>query len=116
MGKGGFGGGGGQMNKLLKQAQKMQAQVAKIQEEVAQMEIEHSAGGGMVTAKVSGALELLSIKIDPEAVDPDDLETLEDLVISAVNGAVSEARQLADERMGQVTGGLGGMGLPGMPF
>jgi len=105
---------GGNMGKLLKQAQKMQAQMAKAQEEIAQIEIEGSAGGDMVVVKVNGGMELLSIKIDKDAVDPDDVETLEDLIMVAVNSAMKEAKQKSEEMMGQATGGMGG--LPGMPF
>jgi len=108
------GGNMGNMNKLLKQAQKMQADMARVQEEVAQIEIEGSAGGDMVVAKVNGANELLSLKIDPEAVDPEDVETLEDLVMAAVNSAMQQAKAKSEEMMGQVAGGMGGM--PGMPF
>lgn len=104
----------GQMGKLMKQAQKMQADLARAQEEVAQMEIEYSAGGDAVTVKINGALELLTLRIDPEAVDPEDVETLEDLVLTAVNGAIKEMRNKSDARMAKVTGAMGG--LPGMPF
>ncbi len=104
----------GQMGKLMKQAQKMQADLARAQEEVTQMEIEYSAGGDAVTIKINGALELVSLKIDPEAVDPDDVETLEDLILTAVNGAVKAIRDKSDERIAKVTGAMGG--LPGMPF
>ena len=104
----------GNMNKLLKQAQKMQANMAKVQDEIAQLEIEGSAGGDMVVAKVNGANELLALKIDPEAVDPEDVETLEDLVMAAINSALQQAKTISEEMMGQVAGGMGG--LPGMPF
>ena len=116
------GGNMGNMNKLLKQAQKMQADMARVQEEVAQIEIEGSAGGDMVVAKVNGANELLSLRIDPEAVDPEDVETLEDLVMAAVNSAMQQAKAKSEEMMGQVAGGMGGMpgmggmgGMGGMP-
>lgn len=104
----------GNMGKLMKQAQKMQADMAKAQEEIAQLEIEGSAGGDMVKVKVNGSMELLSIKIDPEAVDEDDVETLEDLVMAAVNSAMKEAKKQSEEKMAAVTGGLAGM--PGLPF
>lgn len=107
-------GGMGNMNKLLKQAQKMQADMARVQEEVALLEVEGSAGGNMVVARVNGANELLSLKIDPEAVDPDDVETLEDLVIAAINSAIHQAKEKSEEMMGQVAGGMGS--IPGMPF
>ncbi|MBC8465500.1 YbaB/EbfC family nucleoid-associated protein [bacterium] len=108
----------GNMGKLLKQAQKMQGDMAKVQEEINQLEVEKSAGGDMVIARVNGANEILSIKINPEVVDPEDIETLEDLVIVAVNSALQEAKNQSDARMAKVTGGLGGMmgGAPGMPF
>jgi len=108
--------GGGNMGKLLKQAQKMQKEMAKAQEAVADLEVEVSVGGGAVTAKVNGQMELLSLKIDPEAVDPEDVEMLEDLVIAAVNNAVKEMRVKSEEAMAKVTGGMSGMGIPGMPF
>ncbi len=103
----------GQMGKFLKQAQKMQAEFVRAQEEIARMEVEHSAGGDAVVARVNGEMKLLSIKITPEAVDPDDVETLEDLVLAAVNGAIREVKTKSEERMSQVTGGMPGM--PGMP-
>ena len=108
--------GGGNMGKLLKQAQKMQKEMAKAQEAIADIEVEGTAGGGSVTARVNGQMELLSLKIDPEAVDPDDVEMLEDLVVVAVNQAIKEMRARSEEAMAKVTGGLGGMGMPGMPF
>ena len=105
------------MNNLMKQAQKMQAQLAQAQEEIAEMEVENAAGGGMVVARMNGAMELLSLKIDPDAVDPDEVETLEDLILAAVNGAIKEVRTKSEERMAEVTGGAGGMpGIPGLPF
>ena len=104
----------GNMGKLLKQAQKMQAQMAKAQEEANLLEIEGSAGGDMVVVRVNGAQELLSIKINPEAVDPEDVETLEDLVMEAINRAMNEAKAVTEKSMAKITGGMGGM--PGMPF
>lgn len=100
----------GQMGKLLKQAQKMQAELAKAQEEVADLELEHSIGGGMISVKINGSFEILSIKINPDAVDKDDVETLEDLVLTAVNGAIEEIRKQTEERMSKVTGGMPGLG------
>ena len=105
---------GGQMGKLLKQAQKMQAEMVKAQEEIAQMEVEGSAGDGAVTVRVNGGNELLSIKIDPAAFDPDDIEMLEDLIIVAVNSALAEISTRTEERMSTVAGGMPSM--PGMPF
>lgn len=112
--KGGKGKGMGNMGNLMKQAQKMQADMAKAQEEIAEIELEASAGGGIVTVKANGAMEIISIKIDPEAIDPDDAETLEDMVIVAVNSALSQVKEESERRMSAVTGGMGG--LPGMPF
>lgn len=113
----GMGGNMGNMGKLLQQAQKMQKKMAQVQDEIAKMEVEGSAGGNMVIAKVNGANELLAIKIDPEAVDPEDVETLEDLVLAAVNNAMTQMKSESDKKMAEVTGGLGGMpGMPGLPF
>ncbi len=104
------------MNKLLQQAQQMQAQMAKVQEELAGETVEASAGGGMVTVKATGAGEISEIKIDPKAIDPDDPELLEDMVLAAVNEAIRSAQSLAQSRMGAATGlgDLGGLGLPGL--
>jgi DNA-binding YbaB/EbfC family protein len=110
--------GGGQpnMQQLMKQAQKMQAQLAAAQEELAATEVAGTAGGGLVKATVSGSGELLALVIDPQAVDPDDVETLADLVVAAVRDANSNAQALQEEKLGPVAGGAGGLGLPGMPF
>jgi DNA-binding YbaB/EbfC family protein len=107
------------MNEMLRQVQQMQAEMAKAQEELAAEVVEASAGGGMVTVKVTGALEVQEIRIDPEAIDPDDPDMLQDLVLAAVNEALRSAQELAANRMGAATGGLGGpgglggLGLPG---
>jgi DNA-binding YbaB/EbfC family protein len=107
------------MNAMLKQVQKMQADMAKAQEELKNEVVEASAGGGMVTVKVSGDLEIREIRIDPEAVDPDDVELLQDMVLAAVNEAVRAAQELAASKLNAATGGLGGggglggLGLPG---
>jgi DNA-binding YbaB/EbfC family protein len=101
------------MQQLMKQAQKMQQQMAAAQAELADAELTGTAGGGLVTVTVSGAGDVKSIKIDPKAVDPEDVETLEDLVLAAVRNASEAARQLTEQKMGPVTGGMGGMGLPG---
>jgi nucleoid-associated protein EbfC len=105
------------MQQLMKQAQKMQAQLAAAQEELAAAEVTGTAGGGLVTATVTGAGELTALTIDPQAVDPEDVETLQDLVVAAVRDARRAAEELAEEKMGPVTGGmgggLGGLGLPG---
>ncbi len=101
------------LNQLAKMAQKMQADMAAAQESLANEEVEASAGGGMVTVKVTGDLQVKSITIDPDAVDPEDVEMLQDMVLAAVNQAVNQAQELAATRMGAVTGGLGGPGGAG---
>jgi DNA-binding YbaB/EbfC family protein len=102
------------MNKMLKQVQEMQAQMAQAQEELANEVVEASAGGGMVRVKASGAGEVVEIKISPEAIDPEDPEMLEDLVLAAVNEALRNAQDLMQSRLGGAMGGLGGLGLPGL--
>ncbi|HEX2234375.1 MAG TPA: YbaB/EbfC family nucleoid-associated protein [Thermoleophilaceae bacterium] len=102
------------MNQMLKMAQQMQAEVMKAQEQLKDEVVEASAGGGMVTVKMTGDLELKDIVIDSGAVDPEDVELLQDMVQAAVNEAVRSAQELAASKMGQATGGLGGMGLPGL--
>ncbi|HET9142808.1 YbaB/EbfC family nucleoid-associated protein [Actinophytocola sp.] len=103
------------MQQILAQAQRMQEQLLSAQEELADAEVTGSAGGGLVTATVSGAGELKSLVIDPKAVDPEDTETLADLVVAAVRDASGKAQQLAADKMGPLAGGLGGgLGLPGM--
>lgn len=106
---GGFG--GGNMNNLMKQAQKLQKQMEETQKELENKEYETSVGGGAVTAKVNGKKQLVSIKIQPEVLDPDDVEMLEDLVLSAVNGAITQAEEDAASTMGKMTGGLNMPGL-----
>lgn len=109
---GGFPGmGGANMQQLARQTQKLQQQMAKMQEEIEAREFEASSGGGMVTATVNGKKELISIKINPGAVDPEDVEMLEDLVLAAVNAALTEASDTLDKEMGKLTGGLN---LPGL--
>ncbi|NYT92633.1 YbaB/EbfC family nucleoid-associated protein [Salinispora sp. H7-4] len=107
---------GGQpnMQQMLKQAQKMQQQIAQAQAELAEAELTGAAGGGLVTATVAGTGELKSVTIDPKAVDPEDVETLEDLVVAAVRNAAEAVRELTDQKMGPVAGGMGGLGLPGL--
>lgn len=106
---------GGQPNlqQLMKQAQEMQQQLATAQAELADAEVTGTAGGGLVTVVASGTGEVQSVKIDPKAVDPDDVETLEDLVLAAVRNATEAARALTEEKMGPLAGGIGGLGLPG---
>src|SRR5436305_14665767 len=99
--------------KLMQQAQQMQAQMAKAQEELAGETVEASAGGGMVTVKATGALEITEIRIDPQAIDPDDPELLADMVLAAVNEAIRSAQGLAETKLGGAMGGLSGPGLPG---
>jgi len=102
------------MNDMMRQVQKMQADMAKAQDELKDETVEASAGGGMVTVKVSGEMEVLEVRIDPEGVDPEDVELLQDMVQAATNEALRSAQELAATKMGAVTGGLGGLGLPGM--
>lgn len=110
---------GGQPNlqQMMKQAQKMQQQMVAAQAELAEAELTGTAGGGLVTAVVRGSGEVVSIKIDPKAVDPDDVETLEDLVVAALHNAAQAAKDLTEQKMGPLTAGLGGLGgglgLPG---
>jgi DNA-binding YbaB/EbfC family protein len=95
----------------MKQAQQMQRRMAELQEELERKQVEASAGGGMVTAVVSGKQQLLDLKIEPAAVDPDDVEMLQDLVTAAVNEALKQSQQMAQEEMAKVTGGLN---IPGL--
>lgn len=99
------------MDKIMKQAQKMQAQMAKVQEELADEKVEGNSGGGMVTVTANGQGEILAVRIDPEVTGEEDVEMLEDLVLAAVNEALRKSKELANGRMGQLTGG---MGLPGL--
>ena len=101
------------MQQLLKQAQKMQADMLAAQESLKDELVEASAGGGMVTVQVTGDMVVKSIKIDPEAVDPEDVELLQDMVLAAVNEGMRSAQELAAAKMGGIAGGLGGLGLPG---
>lgn len=97
--------------KMMKQMQKMQADMGRVQDELADQEIEASAGGGMVTAVVNGKQEVVKIEIKAEAVDPEEVDLLQDMVLAAVNEAMRQAQELAAQKMGAVTGG---MGLPGL--
>ncbi len=99
--------------KLMKQMQKMQEDMARVQDELTRETVSASAGGGAVTATVTGALELVSVEISPDAVDPEDVEMLQDVIVAAVNEALRAAQELANQRLGSVTGGLSGLGLPG---
>ncbi len=111
MARGGFPGGGfggGNMQQILRQAQKMQADMEKAQKELEETELEVSSGGGMVVCKVTGKGELKQIKINPAIVDPDDVEMLEDTVTAAVKEALRQASELSGEKMNKITGGMGG--------
>ena len=101
------------LNALMKQAQKLQSDVTKVQEELAKLECEGAAGGGLVTATVNGTFEVVRVKIDKSVVDPNDVGMLEDLVTAAVNAAATKVRELSKQKMSAVMGGMGG--LPGMP-
>lgn len=107
--RGGYPGGmPGNMNNLMKQAQRMQRQMEEAQKELETKEVEASSGGGAVTVKASGKKEILSVKIDPDAVDPDDVEMLEDMIVAAVNEALRKVDEEAQNSMSKFTGGLGG--------
>ena len=109
------GGGGPSMNQMLKQAQKMQEDMAALQAELETREYEISAGGGVVQIKINGRKEILSIKIDPEIVDPDDMETLSDILVAGVNEAIKRVEDTANSEMEKVTGAFGGLGgMPGL--
>ena len=105
-GMGGMGMGGGNMQNMIRQAQKMQQDMMKAQEELESKSYEATAGGGVVTAVVSGKKELTSVTIDPEAVDPDDVDMLQDLIVAAVNEAMRKATEDAASQMSKLTGGL----------
>lgn len=102
------------MNQMLKQVQKMQQQMAAAQEALKDETVQASAGGGMVRVTVSGELELKAIEIDPAAVDPEDVELLQDTVLAAVNEGLRKAQELAASKLGGIAGGLGSLGLPGL--
>ncbi|MGZ5309242.1 MAG: YbaB/EbfC family nucleoid-associated protein [Solirubrobacterales bacterium] len=103
---------------MMQQVQQMQAEMMKAQEQLKEESVEASAGGGMVKVKMSGDLRLLALTIQPDAIDPEDAELLQDMVLAAVNEAIRSAQELANSKMGGITGGLGGgaggLGLPGM--
>jgi DNA-binding YbaB/EbfC family protein len=101
-------------NKMMAELGKMQQQMANAQEELKTLYVEHSAGGGAVTVKISGALEVSEILIKPDAIDPDDPEMLQDLLVSAVNGAITASQELQQQKMMGQLGGLGGLGIPGL--
>ena len=107
----GMGGGPSNMQSMLKQAQKMQEDMARAQAELEEREYEVAAGGGVINVKINGKKEILSVKIDPEVIDPDDVETLEDLIVAAVNEAIKKVEGDSAAEMQKITGGIG---LPGM--
>jgi hypothetical protein len=102
---------------MMKQARVLQEKMAKMQEELGDKVVQSSVGGGMVVAEANGRQELLSIELEPEVVDPDDIEMLQDLIVAAVNDALKRAQEMAAEEMSKLTGGLqlpGGMKMPGL--
>jgi hypothetical protein len=101
------------LGSIMKQAQKIQAQMARMQEELAARTVEASAGGGMITVVASGKQEIVSIKIEPEVIDANDREMLQDLVVAAVNEALRKSQEMASEEMKKITGGLN---IPGLSF
>ena len=107
----GVGGGPSNMQSMIKQAQKMQEDMAEKQAELEEKEYDVAAGGGVVNVKINGKKEILSVKIDPEVVDPDDVETLEDLIVAAVNEAIKKVEAISAEEMQKITGS---MSIPGM--
>ena len=112
--RGGYPGGAmpGNMNNLMKQAQRMQRQMEESQKELEEKEITASAGGGAVEVTITGKKEITKVKLSPEVVDPDDIEMLEDLIMAATNEAIRQIEELSQESMAKITGGLGG----GVPF
>jgi len=102
------------MGNLMKQAQQFQAKMAKLQEELGERTVEASSGGGMVTAVANGKQEILSIRVDPEVIDPEDVEMLQDLILAAVNDALNKAKNMVNEEMGQLTRGLNLPNIPGL--
>lgn len=110
--RGGFPGmPGGNVNQMLKQAQKMQKEMQKAQEELATKEVEASVGGGAVVVRATGGKSIVSIKINPEVVDPEDVEMMEDLILTAVNQALDSAEEMMSSSMNKITGS---MGIPGL--
>lgn len=111
MAKGGFSGfGGGNMNNLMKQAQKMQKDMEKLQSELQEKEVEATAGGGAIKVIATGKKEIKEITISRDVVDPDDVEMLQDLVLAAVNEAIRKADEMVNGEMSKITGGMGGLG------
>ncbi len=110
----GIGGGPTNMQGMIKQAQKMQEDMAALQEELDSREYEIKAGGGVVTVKINGKLEVLSIDVSQEIVDPDDIETMTDVLVAAVNEAIKKVNETNSSEMGKITGGLNVPGMPGL--
>jgi len=110
----GMGGGPTNMQGMLKQAQKMQEDMATLQEDLDNREYDIKAGGGVVSIKINGKLEVSNIEIDPEIVDPDDVETLQDILVAGVNEAIKKVNTTNNEEMGKITGSLNMGGLPGL--
>ena len=102
------------MGNLMKQAQQFQSKMAKLQEELGEKTVEASSGGGMVTVVANGRQEILSIGIDPEVIDPEDVEMLQDLILAAVNDALTKAKNMVNDEMGQLTKGLNLPNIPGL--
>jgi DNA-binding YbaB/EbfC family protein len=102
------------MGNLLKQAQQLQTKMARLQEELEEKKVEASSGGGMVTVVVNGRQEILSIKIEPEVIDPNDQEMLQDLILAAINDGLAKAKNMVNEEMGKLTGGLNLPNIPGL--
>jgi DNA-binding YbaB/EbfC family protein len=100
------------MQQILQQAQQMQQQLVEAQDELARTEVTGTAGGGLVTATVTGGMELKSLSIDPKVVDPEDTETLADLVVAAVRDASANAQRITEQKLGPLAGGFGGGGMP----
>lgn len=107
--RGGFG--GGNMNQMMKQVQQMQKKMEEAQREIEESTVKASAGGGAVEVEANGRKEIISIKIDPEVIDAEDVEMLQDLVLTAVNDAIKQVEKISEEKMGRLTGG---MNLPGL--
>ena len=103
------------IGQIAKMAQQMQAQMAQAQQELTETTLEATAGGGAVRVVITGAQEVRSVEIDPSAVDPDEVEMLQDLVMTAVNEAIARSKELERERMGKIAGGMGIPGMPGLP-
>lgn len=108
------GGGGGDMQKQLRQLQAMQAEMEKTQAELEEKEVTTTAGGGAIEVTVNGKREIVKLSIDKDVVDPDDVEMLQDLVMAAVNEAMRQVEELVESEMNKITGGFGGMGIPGL--